>query len=151
MSSLLALRVQILQVLANMDNVTQQLHAEFGSTNRFSFKNKAQAKQYAQTVLQRKMELEKGFGIPHRNIRFATILGDDPFASYVTDPEDDPTSKIFKGTYSGFFSMLGLTQLSNYLTLKGSFSAVSKPHFASKYAFESSRRDLHNALLCTVL
>ena len=36
--------------------------------------------------------------------------------------------------------MLGLTQLSNYLTLKGSFSAVSKPNFASKYALESSRR-----------
>ena len=68
-------------VLASMDNVTQQLHAEFGSTNRFSFKNKAQAKQYAQTVLQRKMELEKGFGIPHRNIRFATCL-DYTFASY---------------------------------------------------------------------
>ena len=31
-------------------------------------------------------------------------------------------------------------------TLEGSFSAVSKPNFASKYAFESSRRDLHNAL-----
>ena len=28
------------------------------------------------------------------------------------------------------------TQLSNYLTLKGSFSAVSKPNFASKYALE---------------
>ena len=28
------------------------------------------------------------------------------------------------------------TQLSNYLTLKGSFSAVSKPNFANKYAFE---------------
>ena len=36
-------------------------------------------------------------------------------------------------------------------TLQGSFSAVSKPNFASKYALESSRRDLHNALLCTVL
>ena len=47
--------------------------------------------------------------------------------------------------------MLGLTQLSNYLTLKGSFSALSKPNVASKYALESSRRDLHNALLCTVL
>ena len=35
-------------------------------------------------------------------------------------------------------------------TLQGSFSAVSKPNFASKYAFESSRRDLHNALLRTV-
>ena len=36
-------------------------------------------------------------------------------------------------------------------TLQGSFSAVSKPNFASKYSFESSRRDLHNALLCTAL
>ena len=32
--------------------------------------------------------------------------------------------------------MVGLTQPSNYLTLKGSFSAVSKPNFASKYALE---------------
>ena len=36
-------------------------------------------------------------------------------------------------------------------TLQGSFSAVSKPNFATKYALESSRRDLHNALLCTAL
>ena len=36
-------------------------------------------------------------------------------------------------------------------TLQGSFSAVSKPIFARKYAFESSPRDLHNALLCTAL
>ena len=36
-------------------------------------------------------------------------------------------------------------------TLQGSFSAVSKRNFARKYAFESSRRDLHNALLCTAL
>ena len=50
-----------------------------------------------------------------------------------------------------FKAMLGLTQLSNYLTLKGSFSAVSKPNFASKYALESSRRDLQNALPYTVL
>ena len=35
-------------------------------------------------------------------------------------------------------------------TLEGSFSAVSTPKFASKYAFESSRRDPHNALLCTI-
>ena len=46
--------------------------------------------------------------------------------------------------------MLGLTQLSNYLTLKGSFPAVSKPIFASEYALESSRGALQNALLCTV-
>ena len=36
-------------------------------------------------------------------------------------------------------------------TLQGSFSAVSKRNFARKYAFESSRRELHNALLCTAL
>ena len=36
-------------------------------------------------------------------------------------------------------------------TVEGSFSAVSKPNFASKYTLESSRRDLHNALLCTAL
>ena len=30
-------------------------------------------------------------------------------------------------------------------------SALSKPNLASKYSLESSRRDLHNALLCTVL
>ena len=35
--------------------------------------------------------------------------------------------------------------------LQGSFSAVSKPNFASKYSLESSRRDLRNTLLCTVL
>ena len=36
-------------------------------------------------------------------------------------------------------------------TSRGSFSAVSTPIFASKYALESSRRDLQIALLCTVL
>ena len=36
-------------------------------------------------------------------------------------------------------------------TLEGSFSGVSKPNFVSKYAFESSRRYLQNALLCTAL
>ena len=37
------------------------------------------------------------------------------------------------------------------LVLGGGGSAVSKPNFARKYPLESSRRDLHNALLCTVL
>ena len=36
-------------------------------------------------------------------------------------------------------------------TLQASFSAISKPNFATKYALESSRRDLHNALLRTAL
>ena len=36
-------------------------------------------------------------------------------------------------------------------TSRGSFSAVSTPISSSKYSLESSRRDLHNALLCTFL
>ena len=45
-----------------------------------------------------------------------------------------------------FFANLAiLTQ-----SLQGSFSAVSTPIFASKYSLESSRRDLHDGLLCTV-
>ena len=36
-------------------------------------------------------------------------------------------------------------------TLQGSFSAVSRRNSARKYAFESSRRDLHNAPLCISL
>ena len=36
----------------------------------------------------------------------------------------------------GVEPMLGLTQLSNYLTLKSSFSAVSKLNLANKYALE---------------
>ena len=43
-----------------------------------------------------------------------------------------------------YVAMLALTQLSNYLNLKGSFSAVSKQNFASKYSLESSRRDLQD-------
>ena len=34
-------------------------------------------------------------------------------------------------------------------TLQGSFSSVSKPMIATKYSFETSRRDLHNTLLRT--
>ena len=37
------------------------------------------------------------------------------------------------------------------LRLRGSFSAVSKPNFARKYAVESFRGDLHHVLLCTAL
>ena len=44
-----------------------------------------------------------------------------------------------------------ISESSNLRTSQGSFSAVSKPNFASKYSLESSLRDLHNALLCTVL
>ena len=84
-----------------------------------------------------------------------------PLSAYRSDPPGARSPEelgrgLEPGTAAGEvmltrLTMLGLTQLSNYLTLKGSFSAVSKPNFASKYALESSRRDLHNALLCTVL
>ena len=43
------------------------------------------------------------------------------------------------------------TMISGQETWQGSFSAVSQPNFARKYLLESSRRDLHNARLCTVL
>ena len=48
-------------------------------------------------------------------------------------------------------ALLGREDASGRQTLEGSFSAVSKPNLANKYAFESSRRDLHNALLSTAL
>ena len=48
------------------------------------------------------------------------------------------------------FVYLGDLYAESGQTLQGSFSAVSTPIFASKYALESARRDLHNALLCTV-
>ena len=44
-----------------------------------------------------------------------------------------------------------LASLTVQQTSRGSFSAVSKPNFARKYSLESSRRDLHNAFLCTVV
>ena len=65
--------------------------------------------------------------------------------------------KLFKGTaglqirgskFQSSSSNSRELELSNFL---GSFSAVSKPNFARRYSLESSRRDLHNALLCTVL
>ena len=46
---------------------------------------------------------------------------------------------------------VGRRLFGSWQTLQGSFSAISKQNFASKYAFESSCRDLHNAPLCTAL
>ena len=43
-----------------------------------------------------------------------------------------------------FFLTFSLTLDNFWQTLKGSFSAVSKPNFASKYSFESSWRDLQD-------
>ena len=46
---------------------------------------------------------------------------------------------------------LGVLYAESGQTSQGSFSAVSKPTFASKYSLESSRLEPHNALLRTVL
>ena len=62
---------------------------------------------------------------------------------------------LIKHVRGGMLGLANLAKLANFVKsckfLAGSFSAVSKRNFASKYTFESSRRDLHNALLCTVL
>ena len=59
---------------------------------------------------------------------------------------EDGVAPPMAGDRWGSPPSLGIRQ-----TLEGSFSAVSKPNFTRKYALESSRRDLHNALLCTAL
>ena len=56
-----------------------------------------------------------------------------------------------RSTYVGMSGRRLNCLTTEYLTLKGSFSAVSKLNFASKYALESSRRDLQSAILCTAL
>ena len=64
-------------------------------------------------------------------------------------PAHDEASEKRAATAAGAISCCtrwGIGQI-----LQGSFSAVSKPKFARKYAFESSRRDLHNAPFCTAL
>ena len=53
------------------------------------------------------------------------------------------TSPVPAATEPGSEEMVGAVDTESGQTLQGSFSAASKPHFASKYAFESSRRDLH--------
>ena len=62
-----------------------------------------------------------------QNVRW---LSDNSTNVNFTEEEDTTTSP------APLEAMLALTQLSNYLTLKGSLSAVSKPNFASKYALE---------------
>ena len=63
---------------------------------------------------------------------------------------EDHTAKSNSSPACIAYSILGLGSSIRQI-LQGSFSAVSKPNFSRKYAFESSRRDLHNALLCTAL
>ena len=46
--------------------------------------------------------------------------------------------------FSNFYSNVWYFFQKILQTLRGSLSAVSKPNFASKYAFESSRRDLQD-------
>ena len=63
--------------------------------------------------------------------------------------EGDVSNQIFVGKL--LMRSIRFTSFIRTLTSRGSFSAVSTPIFATKYSLESSRRDLHNALLCTVL
>ena len=60
------------------------------------------------------------------------------------------TSSIFASSTDCRMADKGML-LFRCIPSRGSFSAVSTPIFASKYSLESSRRDLHNALLCTGL
>ena len=55
---------------------------------------------------------------------------------------------VFSSKYANSTNLGDLYEESGQ-TLQGSFSAVSQPNFASKYSLESSRRELHNALLYT--
>ena len=78
-----------------------------------------------------------------RELSNAYLLAKFGFNTAENEPSKDPRGyAILRGARSA---------AERHATLEGSFSAVSKPNFASKYAFESSRRDLHNALLCTAL
>ena len=65
-------------------------------------------------------------------------------------PPSGMSATLFRGKLFPLFYLGNLCTESGQ-TLQGSFSAVSKPHFASQYTFQSSRRDLHNTLLCTAL
>ena len=54
-------------------------------------------------------------------------------------------------TLDNSFSAAAAAAVDRIIFKNWRYSAVSKPNCASKYALESSRRDLQNALLCTVL
>ena len=78
---------------------------------------------------------------PHRTTGVVTfdswesnVTTPAPLGSHESNRTGELTSKICK-------------MFTNWKSLVGSFSAVSKRNFARKYAFGSSRRDLHNALL----
>ena len=79
-----------------------------------------------------------------------------PCASRTSPSAGQPRPPLCSGIAHGTNPPRALSQNGDLYTesgqtLPGSFSAVSTPIFASKYALESSRRDLQNALLCTVL
>ena len=61
--------------------------------------------------------------------------GNELLDTRVDHTTSSPTDSLVRGCV---FSESGQTS-------QGSFSAVSKPNFANKYAFESSRQDLSNA------
>ena len=76
-------------------------------------------------------------------VQYPTTPGATVFGRIIPAPRQrDPSV----ATFGRAAALRGVGQ-----TLQGSFSAVSRRNFASKHAFESSRRDLHNAPLCTPL
>ena len=77
--------------------------------------------------------------------RFHFHIGTTPPAGF--EGARAPTAPVPSRRPALESSYVGSNSTSNYLTLKGSFSAVPKPNCASKYSLESFRRDLQNALL----
>ena len=75
------------------------------------------------------------------------------------ESEENPTNQAKKVSMStttsiddGVRALRALEDCEGRANLTGLVrGAVSRPNFARKDAFESSRRDLHNALLCTAL
>ena len=90
-----------------------------------------------------------------RELSNAYLLAKFGFDTAVNEPSKvwHPNQRVaLRRGLLGGLRPLGVLELGRIgQTSEGSFSAVSKPNFASKYAFESSRRDLHNVLLCAAL
>ena len=82
---------------------------------------------------------------------FGISQGTAPSLQPSSDSRRKKEKKTAGGRTAGVLRLAPLVEQLVGQTLQGSFSAVSKPNFARKYTFESSRRDLQNALLCTAL
>ena len=76
-------------------------------------------------------------------------FGPSPIEPFNSGPYRSVWVELKRSNRQHRFPHLGDLYTESGQTLQGSFAAVSKPYFASKYSLESSRRDLHklNALL----